>query len=211
MQVDKVEKQKFGRIGVLYGGTSSERAVSLQSGEAVIASLEKMGFDVTPVDVDNNLMQALPNLQLDRVLVMLHGPGGEDGTLQGALDFLGLPYTGSGVLASALAMDKFRSKQFWCGEDLPTASFTRLHENTDWQKVVDQLGGKVMVKPSHEGSSFGMACATTAAQLEAAYAEAAKFDADVLAEEWIDGPEFTVAIVGDQVLPAIKLETDHEF
>ena len=209
--VDSTLKQQFGRVGVLYGGTSAERAVSLLSGEAVIASLKNTGVDVVTIDVGDDLLQVLPDYQLDRVLIMLHGPGGEDGTLQGALEFLNLPYTGSGVMASALAMDKWRCKLMWRGMELPTADFALLDANCDWELYLQSLGGKVMVKPCHEGSSFGMTCATSAEELKAAYHKAAEFDAEVLAEQWIEGVEYTVAIVGDQVLPPIRLETDHEF
>ena len=204
-------QQRFGKVGVLYGGTSSERPVSLQSGEAVIASLTRSGVTVVAVDADRDLLRALPTMGLDRVLIMLHGSGGEDGTLQGALELLDLPYTGSGVLASALAMDKLRSKRVWRGEHLPTADFVRLEESTDWQQAIDLLGGKAMVKPAREGSSFGMTSAASAIELESAWREAARFDAEVMAEQWINGPEYTVAILGDQVLPPIRLETDHEF
>jgi D-alanine-D-alanine ligase len=209
--VDHLLKQRLGRIGVLYGGTSSERPVSLQSGEAVIASLKNMGLDAVAIDVGEDLLKVLPEYSLDRILIMLHGSGGEDGTLQGALELMNMPYTGSGVLASALAMDKLRSKKIWRGEGLPTADFAELDETTNWQNVIERLGGRAMVKPSSEGSSFGMTSAANAGELEAAWREAAKYDSKVIAEQWIDGPEYTVAILGEQVLPPIMLETDHEF
>lgn len=209
--VDPDLKQRLGRIGVLYGGTSSERPVSLQSGEAVIASLKSLGLDVVAIDAGDDLLQRLPGYSLDRVLIMLHGSGGEDGTLQGALELMNMPYTGSGVLASALAMDKLRSKKIWRGDGLPTADFAELDEATDWRSVMDRLGGKAMVKPSSEGSSFGMTSASSADQLEMAWREAVRYDSEVIAEQWIDGPEYTVAVLGEQVLPPIRLETDHEF
>jgi D-alanine-D-alanine ligase len=204
-------KQKYGRVGVLYGGTSAERDISLLSGQCVIKSLQRSGVDVVPIDVGEDLLQRLPEHQLDRTLIMLHGPGGEDGSLQGALQFYGLPYTGSGVFASSLAMDKLHSKQFWQGVGLPTAKFAVLHENTDWQKTLDALGGVVMVKPSHEGSSLGMTRADSPEALEQSWRAAARLDSSVIAEQWITGAEYTIAMLDGEVLPAIKLETDHTF
>lgn len=211
MTIDKALKQKYGRVGVLYGGTSAEREISLLSGRFVIEALTRSGVDVVPIDVSGDLLQRLPEHKLDRALIMLHGPGGEDGSLQGALQFYGLPYTGSGVFASALAMDKLHSKQFWQGVGLPTAKFAVLDATTNWQETLDALGGVVMVKPSHEGSSLGMTRAESAESLQQAWQAAAELDSSVIAEQWIDGSEYTVAILNDKVLPAIKLETDHTF
>jgi D-alanine-D-alanine ligase len=204
-------RQKYGRVGVLYGGTSAEREISLISGGSVVAALQRSGVDLVAIDVGADLLQQLPKLSLARVLIMLHGPGGEDGSLQGALQFLGLPYTGSGVFASALAMDKLHSKQFWQGVGLPTAKFAVLNDSTDWQATLDALGGVVMVKPSHEGSSLGMTRADSAAELEKAWIEAAALDSSVIAEQWISGAEYTVALLNGEVLPPIRLETDHSF
>ena len=211
MAVSEAMKQKYGRVGVLYGGTSAEREISLISGSSVIAALQRSGVDLVPIDVGADLLQQLPQLSLTRVLIMLHGPGGEDGSLQGALQFLGLPYTGSGVFASALAMDKLHSKQFWQGVGLPTAKFAVLNDSTDWQETLDALGGVVMVKPSHEGSSLGMTRADSAAELKKAWVEAAALDSSVIAEQWISGAEYTVALLNGEVLPPIRLETDHSF
>lgn len=211
MAVSEAMKQKYGRVGVLYGGTSAEREISLISGSSVIAALQRSGVDLVAIDVGADLLQQLPQLSLTRVLIMLHGPGGEDGSLQGALQFLGLPYTGSGVFASALAMDKLHSKQFWQGVGLPTARFAVLNDSTDWQGTLDALGGVVMVKPSHEGSSLGMTRADSAAELEKAWVEAAAMDSSVIAEQWISGAEYTVAVLNGEVLPPIRLETDHSF
>jgi|TARA_R110000823_G_scaffold28045_47_gene81584 D-alanine-D-alanine ligase len=211
MAVSEAMKQKYGRVGVLYGGTSAEREISLISGSSVIAALQRSGVDLVAIDVGADLLQQLPQLSLTRVLIMLHGPGGEDGSLQGALQFLGLPYTGSGVFASALAMDKLHSKQFWQGVGLPTARFAVLNDSTDWQGTLDALGGVVMVKPSHEGSSLGMTRADSAAELKKAWVEAAALDSSVIAEQWISGAEYTVAVLNGEVLPPIKLETDHSF
>lgn len=211
MAVSEAMKQKYGRVGVLNGGTSAEREISLISGSSVIAALQRSGVDLVAIDVGADLLQQLPQLSLTRVLIMLHGPGGEDGSLQGALQFLGLPYTGSGVFASALAMDKLHSKQFWQGVGLPTARFAVLNDSTDWQGTLDALGGVVMVKPSHEGSSLGMTRADSAAELKKAWVEAAALDSSVIAEQWISGAEYTVAVLNGEVLPPIKLETDHSF
>jgi D-alanine-D-alanine ligase len=204
-------QKKYGRVGVLYGGTSAEREISLLSGQAVITALENSGVEVVAIDVSDDLLQRLPEHKLDRALIMLHGPGGEDGSLQGALQFYGLPYTGSGVLASALAMDKLHSKQFWQGVGVPTAEFAVLSEDTDWQETLNAMGGVVMVKPSHEGSSLGMMRADSPEALEQAWQEATRLDSSVIAEQWIAGAEYTVAILDGEVLPAIKLETDHAF
>ena len=198
---------KLGRVGLLYGGTSSEREVSLMSGEAVLKALLGLGVDVVAIDVTDDLLQILPSHNLDRVFIALHGPGGEDGTLQGALEYLGMPYTGSGVLASALAMDKLRCKQMWQGMGLPTADFAVLHEQSDWSEIMQRLGGKAMVKPACEGSSIGMSRAETPQQLQQAWAEAARFAATVIAEPLMEGEEYTVAILGDQALPSIRIKS----
>lgn len=211
MAVSAAMQQKYGRVGVLYGGTSAEREISLISGGAVIASLQRSGVELVSVDVGADLLQQLSSLALDRVLIMLHGPGGEDGSLQGALQLMNLPYTGSGVFASALAMDKLHTKQFWQGVGLPTARFAVLREDTHWTQTLQQLGGVVMVKPAHEGSSLGMTRADNPAALEAAWKEAAALDSSVIAEQWISGAEYTVAILDGEVLPPIKLETEHSF
>ena len=202
---------KFGRVGLLYGGMSSEREVSLMSGEAVLHALQNLHIDVVPIDADQDLLQKLPGYQLDRVFIALHGPGGEDGTLQGALEYLGLPYTGSGVLASALAMDKLRCKQMWKGMGLPTADFEVLQQDSNWQSVLERLGGKAMVKPACEGSSIGMNRAETSEELELAWIEAAKFNMTVIAESLLEGDEYTVAILGDRVLPSIRIESNEIF
>ena len=202
---------KLGRVGLLYGGTSSEREVSLMSGEAVHKALLGLGVDVVAIDVTDDLLQILPSHNLDRVFIALHGPGGEDGTLQGALEYLGMPYTGSGVLASALAMDKLRCKQIWQGMGLPTADFAVLHEQSDWSEIMQRLGGKAMVKPACEGSSIGMSRAETPQQLQQAWAEAARFAATVIAEPLMEGEEYTVAILGDQALPSIRIKSSDVF
>ena len=202
---------KFGRVGLLYGGTSSEREVSLMSGTAVHKALQDMSIDVVAIDAQNDLLQTLPSYNLDRVFIALHGPGGEDGTLQGALKYLGLPYTGSGVLASALAMDKLRCKQMWQGIGLATTDFAVLDQQSDWAGIMQSLGGKAMVKPACEGSSIGMSLAETPKQLQQAWQYAAEFDMTVIAEPLLEGAEYTVAILGDQALPSIRIRTNEVF
>lgn len=198
-----------GPVAVLAGGESAEREVSLQSGSVVLNALSSQGIDAIEVDPAQSGWQTrLSGVAV--AFIALHGPGGEDGSMQGALQNLGLPYTGAGVLGSALAMDKLRSKQLWRGIGLPTADFSALNENTNWQQVIDQLG-KVFVKPSREGSSIGMRSADCAQSLEQAYRMAREYGADVIAEQLIEGPEYTVAVLGEDALPAIKLETDNEF
>lgn len=196
-------------LAVLLGGTSAERDVSLQSGLTVIEGLRAAGFEVRPVDpADADWIEQLHGVAF--AFIALHGPGGEDGSIQGALQALQIPYTGSRVLGSALAMDKLRSKQLWQGIGLATGSFARLAPDTNWQQVIDSLG-KVFVKPTCEGSSIGMTSASSAAELEQAFHAASQYGGGVLAEQFIDGPEYTTAILGDQVLPSIRLETDSEF
>ncbi len=201
----------FGRVAVLYGGASAERDISLVSGRAVLEALQRQGVDATGIDVGADVIARLEELRPDLAFIALHGPGGEDGTVQGALQFLGIPYTGSGVLASALAMDKMRTKLLWKGLGLPTAAFAVLTADTDWQRILDELGGSVMVKPALEGSSLGMARADSAAELEAAWREADRHGGGVIAEAWLSGEEYTVTILGERALPVIKLETDRGF
>jgi D-alanine-D-alanine ligase len=204
-----LEHLSEGPIAVLLGGNSAEREVSLQSGQTVVAALQSLGRDVRPVDPAE--VDWVAQLQgVSCAFIALHGPGGEDGSMQGALQTLGIPYTGSGVLGSALAMDKVRSKQLWQGMGLATGGFVTLAADTDWQQVIERFG-KVFVKPACEGSSLGMTSADSAAALRVAYEVAGAYAGEVLAEQFIDGPEYTVAVLGDQALPSIRLETDNEF
>ena len=211
MLINKLMKKKYGRVGVLCGGMSAEREVSLLSGKRVTESLSRSGIDVISIDITTDFLQQLPKYELKRALIMLHGPGGEDGILQGALEFYGLPYTGSGVLSSAAAMDKLHTKNFWQGVNISTPRFSLLDETTDWSKTLKVLGGEIMVKPSREGSSLGMSRANNPASLKEAWELASQFDETVIAEQWIEGAEYTVAILGKEVLPPIKLETSNTF
>ncbi|RYY74124.1 MAG: D-alanine--D-alanine ligase [Gammaproteobacteria bacterium] len=204
-------KNQIGRVGVLLGGTSSEREISLQSGAAVVAALVEAGIEHVAIDVGINAIADIQAAKIDRAFIMLHGVGGEDGRMQAVLEYLNIPFTGSGVQSSALAMDKLRTKQLWRGVGLSTPDFAVLDKNTDWKSVLADLGGEVMVKPANEGSSIGMSRVKTADELEAAFKVAQDYDGSVIAERLIVGSEFTVAILGDEALPPIKLETDHNF
>lgn len=201
----------FGKVAVLMGGQSAEREVSLKSGNAVLDALTAQHVNAHGIDVGHNILSVLSSGHFDRVFIALHGRGGEDGTMQGALEILGLPYTGSGVMASALAMDKLRTKYAWMGQGLPTPGYCTLTDTSDFDAVVKQYGLPLMIKPAHEGSSIGMSKVTQADQLEGAYKNAAKYDSEVFAEQWITGTEYTVAILADTALPVIRLETPHDF
>ena len=201
----------FGKVAVLLGGRSAEREVSLKSGSMVLAALRKKGVDAHPFDPKERDIEGLIREDFKRVFIALHGRFGEDGTMQGILEWLGIPYTGSGVLASALAMDKVRTKRLWAAERLPTAPYTVLDEKTNFGAAAKKLGMPLFVKPASEGSSVGMTKVRAAKGLKEAYALAAKYDPVVIAEKFVDGPELTVAILGDRVLPIIKIETPREF
>lgn len=214
-EISQLTKLKQETLAVLYGGNSAERDVSLNSGKAIAEGLEQAGFTIQLIDTKDVLLTTLVSKNIKHVFIALHGRGGEDGCLQGALESLGIKYTGSNVLGSALSMDKVRSKQIFKACGIPTAPFTVLSKADFCELNIEQqlnaLGGKVMVKPSHEGSSIGMAMADSPEKLHNALVEAFGFDGDVLLEAWIDGPEYTVAILGDEALPAIHMETPREF
>jgi D-alanine-D-alanine ligase len=203
--------KQFGRVAVLYGGTSSEREISLLTGAAIIQALESLGVETVAIDINENALEAIAKANVDRAFIALHGPGGEDGTLQGALEYLKIPYTGSGVMASALAMDKLRCKQLWKGIGLATTDFAALNQDTGWQATMDQLGGSVVVKPACEGSSVGMSVAKSAEQLQKAWQLAAQYDAKVLAEPQLTGNEYTVAILDGKALPSIRIQANSTF
>jgi D-alanine-D-alanine ligase len=200
----------FGKVAVLMGGNSAEREISLLSGQAVLQGLLRAGVDAVGVDVGADLVTQLNTLNVDRVFNVLHGRGGEDGTIQGFLETLRIPYTGSGVLASALAMDKMKAKLIWQSLGLPTPRSEFLTDATDWSALAGELG-ELVVKPSHEGSSIGMSMVSNAQALEQAYLKARAFDTAVMAEQRIFGKEFTVPVVDGEVYPAIQLHTSHEF
>lgn len=202
---------KFGKVAVLFGGRSAEREVSLNSGAAVLAALLRSGVDAYPFDPAVQNLQALVDEGFDRAFIALHGRYGEDGTVQGALELLGIPYTGSGVMASALGMDKWRTKLVWQAGGLPIPDYALLDERSDSQAIAKQLGLPLFVKPANEGSSVGISKVKAASELQDAYRIAAKYDKLVLAESFIGGGEYTVGILGDQALPVIKIETANEF
>jgi len=201
----------FGKVAVLMGGRSAERAVSLKSGSMVLAALKKKGVDAHAFDPKERGIDALIQERFDRAFVTLHGRYGEDGTIQGALELLGIPYTGSGVLASALAMDKWRTKLLWQACGIPTPRSELLAHGSDMQAVATRLGLPLMVKPANEGSSIGMTKVKNARELPEAYALAANYDRVVIAEAFVEGVELTAGILGDKPLPLIKLETPREF
>ena len=207
-----VKPRAFGKVAVLMGGWSSERAVSLRSGQAVLDALLRHGVDAHGVIVEKDtVLQELENGNFDRAFIVLHGPGGEDGRIQAVLEVMNIPYTGSDVLASALGMDKLRSKMILESAGLPTPDYMVLDEDTDLEYVVAYLGLPLMIKPALEGSSIGMTRVEEASQMQEAYRTAAQFSGAVIAERWIDGGEYTVTILGEEALPVIKLETPNAF
>jgi len=193
------------------GGTSAERDISLKSGAAVLGALLNSGVDAHAVDVGKDVITQLTTGHYDCVFNMLHGRGGEDGVIQGALELLGLPYTGSGVMASALGMDKLKTKEVWVANNLPTPAYYVIDETTEPDAVLAHLTLPIIIKPMHEGSSIGMSKVSNKAELPAAMENALKYDHQVLAEQWVDGKEYTAAIVAEQTLPLIWLETPHTF
>lgn len=201
----------FGRVAVLMGGWSAEREVSLKSGAAVLAALQARGVDAHAIDVGADVLARLEAGRFDRAFIILHGRGGEDGVIQGALEILGLPYTGSGVLASALGMDKWRSKLLWQSLGLPVPDWAVLDGSSDFAAVERQLGLPLFVKPAREGSSVGISKVTRSGELAAAYTKAAEHDPLVLAERYLGGGEYTVAILNGEVLPVVKIVPQAEF
>ncbi|WP_220813934.1 D-alanine--D-alanine ligase [Pseudomonas paralcaligenes] len=206
-----LDPKVFGRVAVLFGGKSAEREVSLKSGAAVLDALRSAGVDAFGIDVGDDFLQRLTSEKIDRAFIVLHGRGGEDGSMQGLLECAGIPYTGSGILASALAMDKLRTKRVWLSLGLPTPNHAVLASEADCRAAADELGFPLFVKPAHEGSSIGMAKVADVDALIAAWKDAGRYDSQVLVEQMIDGPEFTIAMLRGQVLPPIGLGTPHTF
>ncbi|WP_393969506.1 D-alanine--D-alanine ligase [Kluyvera intermedia] len=201
------------KIAVLLGGTSAEREVSLNSGAAVLAGLREAGVNAHPVDPKETDVTQLKNMGFKKAFIALHGRGGEDGTLQGLLELISLPYTGSGVMASAISMDKFRSKLLWQGAGLPVAPWVAITSDMFESGLTDELlsqvaelGLPLIVKPSREGSSVGMSKVTESEQLTTALAQAFQHDDEVLVEKWLSGPEFTVAVLGEEILPSVRIQ-----
>lgn len=207
-----IEKpEQFGRVAVVMGGTAAERDVSLRSGAAVYNALKQQGVNAIAVDVTGSLIDALQDINVDRVFNIIHGRGGEDGVLQAVLDVLGIPYTGSGVLASALAMDKLRTKLCWQGYGLVTPKWFLLKTEADVDACIEKLGFPVIVKPAQEGSSIGMSKANNRDELANALKIAADYQCDVYAEAWVTGKEYTVGVLNGVALPVIRLETPNAF
>lgn len=204
-----MSRPDFGKVAVLFGGRSAEREVSLNSGARVLAALLRQGVDAHPFDPATRRLDELA--AFDRAFITLHGRHGEDGTIQGALELMGVPYTGSGVMASALGMDKWRSKLLWQAAGLPIPDYVVLEAGSDFARVEAELGLPLFVKPACEGSSIGITKVTQAGELGAAHAAAARHDPLVLAERAILGGEYTAAIIGDEALPIIKIEPGTDF
>ncbi|HEX4024974.1 MAG TPA: D-alanine--D-alanine ligase [Steroidobacteraceae bacterium] len=202
---------EFGRVAVLLGGSSSERDISLVSGAAVLAALQRRGVQAQAFDPSERPLEELVHQRIARAWIALHGPGGEDGTVQGALEVLGVPYTGSGVLGSALGMDKLRTKRLAQAIGVPTAQFVPLREAQDLPVAIERLGLPMIVKPGSQGSSVGMTRVERAEELPAAWRSALRFDPVVFAEAWIGGAEYTVAILKGRALPSIRIETPRAF
>lgn len=196
----------FGKVAVLLGGRSAEREISLLSGNAVLGALRERGVDAHAFDPAERALSDLKREGFKRVFIALHGRYGEDGTVQGALELLGVPYTGSGVMASSLAMDKWRTKLVWQAVGIPSPKDILLHKKSEWGKVAKALGLPLIVKPVHEGSTIGLSKVMTTDRLPAAYELAARHDAMVLAEEFIEGKELTAAVLGEEALPLIWID-----
>jgi D-alanine-D-alanine ligase len=197
---------EFGKVAVLMGGRSAEREISLMSGKNVLEGLQRKGVDAHAFDPAERELFELKRDGYQRAFLILHGRYGEDGTVQGALETMGIPYTGSGVMASALCMDKLRTKLIWLASGLPTPRHAVLTDKSDWSSVAKELGLPLIVKPAHEGSSIGLTKVTSIEKIEAAYELAAKCDSLVIAEEFIGGRELTAAFLDDRALPLIRIE-----
>ncbi len=202
-------QQKFGKVAVLFGGRSGEREVSLKSGSAVLAALQRQGVDAHAFDPATQELSALK--AYDRAFIALHGRFGEDGTIQGALELMDIPYTGSGVMASALGMDKWRTKLLWTAASVVTPDFVLMDDATTTEEVVTKLGLPVFVKPANEGSSIGVSKVKQAGELAAAYTLAKASDPLVIAEQFVGGGEYTVGILGDKVLPIVRIVPKNEY
>ncbi len=212
MGLRKIEEPAaFGNVGVLMGGASGEREISLKGGNAVLSALQSRDVNAVGVDVGDRPMEALGGQHFDRMFIVVHGRGGEDGMLQGLLDSLKIPYTGSGLLGSALAMDKLKTKLCWRGMEIPTPPWWVLKDDDDIGRCIEKLGFPVIVKPALEGSSLGMSKAGTVDELMDAWSQASGFGCEVFAEAWIEGKEYTVGILDDTALPVIGLKTPREF
>jgi D-alanine-D-alanine ligase len=201
----------MGKVAVLMGGWSAEREISLKTGAAIVAALKSRGVDAEGIDVGRDILSQFANHCYERAFIALHGRGGEDGVIQSVLEVLGLPYTGSGVMASSLCMNKLMTKRLWLGAGLPTPQFCVLEEGFKPKYIVDDIGLPVLIKPALEGSSIGMSKVEDIDRLTQAWRKAREYGDQVLAEQWISGAEYTVAILGECALPAIRLKTPRTF
>ncbi|NOQ68802.1 MAG: D-alanine--D-alanine ligase [Gammaproteobacteria bacterium] len=206
-----LDMAQFGKVAVLMGGLSAEREISLQSGNAVLVALKNKGIDAHGIDVNENIVNELGNGNYQSAFIVLHGRGGEDGTIQGLLELMAMPYTGSGVMASSLAMDKLKTKQIWLAMGLPTPEFCIIDSEQSCDRALETLGLPLIVKPVLEGSSIGMSKVEQKEELIPAWQKAKQCGGTVMAERWIEGNEYTAALLDDQVLPMIKLKTTHKF
>ena len=206
-----IDAKNFGKVAVLMGGTSAEREVSLVTGQAITQALREQGVDVVPVDVGLDIVDRLQNLKPDRAFVALHGRGGEDGIIQALLEMYQIPYTGSGVTASALTMNKALSKWVFQSNNLPTPDFVIYKPDLNLDEVVDRLGLPLCVKPVSEGSSFGVTCVRDPSELQQAIDLAAQFGKNVLIESWLEGCELTVGVLDNKALPVIAIKTNDGF
>ena len=202
----KTSVARFGKVAVLLGGKSSEREISLMSGRNVLEGLRKAGVDAHPFDPAERELSELKQEGFERAFIALHGRYGEDGTVQGALELLRIPYTGSGVMASALSLDKLRTKLIWLASGVPTPRYEVITAHSDWTAVAEKLGLPLIIKPAHEGSTLGLTKVLDAKRLSLAYRDAAKYDSVVLAEEFVEGEELTAGFVGEEPLPLIRIE-----
>ncbi len=205
------DAHQFGRVAVLMGGSSAERVISINSGTAVYEALKRQGIEAVAINVEDNLIKQLSNNKIDRVFNIMHGRGGEDGLMQAVLETMKLPYTGSGIMASALTMDKLRTKLCWQGYGLLTPKWFLLESEKDIEPCIEYLAFPVIVKPALEGSSLGMSKAKNKQELIEAFNIASKYQCDVYAEQWLRGEEYTVAILEDEALAIIRLETANTF
>lgn len=203
--------QHYGKVAVLMGGDSGEREISLKSGAAVLKALLKNNIDAHGIDVDKNIYELLQKGKFDRAFIALHGCGGEDGTMQGGLEVIKLPYTGSGVMASGICMDKLMTKTIWQSADIQSPRYIELTEQAGFEDVSSELGVPFVVKPSLEGSSLGIHKVSSQDEFQVATEDASHFQGHLMAEQWIQGQEFTVSILNDMALPVIRLETPHTF
>ena len=201
---------KIGHVVVLRGGVSSEREISLASGAAVFAGLQRLGAQVSEIDVTHDVIERLVELKPDLAFIALHGQNGEDGVIQGLLEVMGITYTGSGVLSSALAMNKIVSKQVWRQRELKTPDYELLNAHSDWEKVIEKLH-KVVVKPVSGGSSLGISMTRSSTELKSYYEEALNYGSEVFAEQCIEGVEFSTGVLGDEIFPTLQLETSRQF